>query len=381
MTRAGMTDLLALLSGQGHAQAFDGQAWRSLLDVTREENVLPLAAHRLAGSSVRFTPEQSAELAPIQRKAHFSSFIWVETLRNVLAAFHAAGLAVIPLKGPVLAERLYGDPALRSYADLDLLVQIPDLAAAEQALTAIGFVPTASADDYHQPWARNSIHLELHHHVDHPLAFDFDLKQAWDRAEPSQYAEIPIQLFAPQDELAYLCLHAVRHRFDRLCLLVDLGFAFRKLSLQQSGEAASHSTTMRHVIALSWMMAAKLDPDIPVLPQGFTTSNEYTRLSQLADRVWQEHMNAPAAKLDWAAQHRFLLEIESPGRSRMVRRWRHLRILATRVIDADLEFAARLHLRRRWQAWLLRPIRLLTQAVRPKASTANVEDIGAPGGN
>ncbi|MEM6645465.1 MAG: nucleotidyltransferase family protein, partial [Bacteroidota bacterium] len=42
-------------------------------------------------------------------------------LRRVLAAFAEHGLAVMPIKGPLLSEKLYGDPTFRPSADLDIL--------------------------------------------------------------------------------------------------------------------------------------------------------------------------------------------------------------------------------------------------------------------
>ena len=371
MTRPGMAPLLAVLRDQPSAlsfnSSFDNSSWQALLCAAGEENVLPLAAHRLLASHADLTPAQRDQLTDIQRKAHFSSFIFTETLKNVLAAFHRAHLPVIPLKGPVLAERLYGNPALRAYGDLDLLVRRRDLAQAEALLTGLAFHSGGQADDYHRLWLRNSVHLELHHNVDHPLAFDFDIDRAWHRAVQSQFSGIPIQLLAPADELVYLCLHAVRHRFDRLCLHVDLRLAFRSLPLPPPGQ--STPAVVRNTLALGWLMAARLDPDLPAIDPALIASAEWSRLGRLADQLWQEHLCAPAEKLDWSAQHRFLLEVESPGRHRLVRRWRLLRILATRVIDADLEFAARFHLHRRWQAYLLRPIRLLAKkSAAPSAS-------------
>lgn len=371
MTRPGITPLLAVLRDQPSALSFNissgSSSLQALLQAASEENVLPLVAHCLLASHIDLTQQLLDQLTDIQRKAHFSAFVFTETLKNVLAAFHRAQLPVIPLKGPALAERLYGDPALRAYGDLDLLVRSCDLAQAEALLTGLGFHPGSEADGYHRLWLRNSVHLELHHNVDHPLAFDYDIHRAWRSAIQSQFAGIPIQILAPADELVYLCLHAVRHRFDRLCLLVDLGLAFRSLPLPQPTQ--SMPAVLRNTLALGWLMAAKLDPDLPAIDPALAAPTEWSRLGGLADQLWQEHLSAPAEKLDWSAQHRFLLEVESPGRHRLIRRWRLLRILATRVIDADLEFAARFHLHRRWQAYLLRPIRLLAKkSAAPSAS-------------
>ena len=43
-------------------------------------------------------------------------------LRQILRAFNAAGLSVIPLKGACLAEMIYGNIALRPMVDVDLLL-------------------------------------------------------------------------------------------------------------------------------------------------------------------------------------------------------------------------------------------------------------------
>ena len=48
---------------------------------------------------------------------------------------------MISLKGPSLAERLYGNAALRTRYDLDFLVREPDLGRAEQILQEMGFAP------------------------------------------------------------------------------------------------------------------------------------------------------------------------------------------------------------------------------------------------
>ena len=57
------------------------------------------------------------------------------TLR-IAAALEAAGIANVPLKGPLLARALHGDTAMRSSRDIDLLVARADLGASVEALAA-----------------------------------------------------------------------------------------------------------------------------------------------------------------------------------------------------------------------------------------------------
>jgi hypothetical protein len=359
--------LLEILRGQLRRQNFDGAEFVALLDVAEQENILSYTADRLRLLEIDWTQEQGRRLREIRRETQLSSFVWTETLKSLLSAFDRAALPVISLKGPCLADRLYGDAALRTCYDLDLLVRKSDLAAAENLLTNLGFCPNGYPDDYHRAWSRRGINVELHHNVENPFAFKFDLAAAWARANHSTFQGAPVWLLAPADELLYLCLHGVRHRFERLCLILDLVLAFRVLRTASAAERERHDRDFDNVLALGWMMAKRLDPQTPEAVS--VSSGDYPRLEKIADQLWQERMLEPAAILDWAAQHRFYLELETPGWSRFMRRWRHTQILLTRLIDDDFVFAKRFNLNRNWQVRLLRPIRLLVKSFHTSSRT------------
>jgi hypothetical protein len=231
----------------------------------------------------------------------------------------------------------------------------------------LGFRPNGYPDDYHRAWSRRGINLELHHNVENPVAFNFDVDAAWKRANRSAFDGVPVWLLAPADELSYLCLHGVRHRFDRLCLVLDLVRAFRILPVAFAAESERPDPYFDNILSLGWQMAAHLDPKTPA--PAFLRPAEFSRIQKVADQLWQEHLLEPAETLDWAAQHRFYLQLEPPGLSRFLRRWRHTQILFTRLIEADFAFARRFHMSRNWQVRLLRPIRLLVKSLRPSSRT------------
>jgi hypothetical protein len=361
-----MQSLLDLVHGRLQHN-IDGAEWTSLLIVAEEENLLFWATERLRSFDEQHTPEQKQRLNEIRREAQVSTFVWTETLKGVLAAFHRADLPIVSLKGPCLAERLYGDAALRTCYDLDLLVRQTDLARTERLLTDIGFLPDGDADDYHRRWRRNAVILEVHHSLDNPQAFDFDMEGIWARTLLTQFQGVPIRLLGPSDEMLYLCFHAARHRFERLCLIFDLVLAFRHSLGAVAGKLERWNPKFDNIHALGWMMAARLDPQIPEAV--YIRPRDRRRLEQLSNRLWQELMLEPARALDWAAQHRFYLELENPGWSRFLRRGRHLRILLARLIDADFAFARRFNLHRNWQVRLLRPIRILMKHLHASSRT------------
>ena len=353
--RPGMQSLLDLMRGELNQSCVTPEECMTILDLAEAENVLPWAASCLRAQTDHRTPEVDARLRAIDRDARISAFVWSETLRSTLVEFNRLGIPVISLKGPWLAQRLYGDSALRLYSDLDLLVRRADFVRAEELLSGLGFLPAAHRDDYARTWTRGGITLELHDDVENPLAFNFGIEGAWDRAQPAEFEGVPALLLAPSDELGFLCLHGVRHRFERLSHVLDLVFAFRRLDRPQSTTPCQ----AERMLALGCMMAARLDPQLAEVEARYTAVPDRTSLEKTAKRLWQQHMQQPAPMLNWRTKHVFLLSIERHGWDRLRAAVRHLRILSTRLITDDFAFAAHFHLYRNWQVRMLRPLRLL----------------------
>lgn len=367
--RPGMTLLLRLLRGEAGPDVPEPE-WMTVLDLADQENILPWTASRLRARIAPHPSPLGIRLDRIQRNARLSAFLWNATLKSTLAEFHRQSIPVISLKGPWLIQRLSGDASLKLYSDLDLLVRPDDIARSEELLTAIGFRPKRRRDDYHRPWLRDNLRVELHHDVENPLAFDFDIEAAWRRAVPAQFEGVPAQLLAPSDELLFLCLHGARHRFERLSHVLDLVLAFHHFGPPAVEMLRSTSASAR-VLALGALMASRLDPTIAPEVAAISAA-EHKSIDELAHSLWQERMRVPSPAVDWRLQHQFFLNLETRGPQRLLARIRHLRILLTRLIEADFIFAERFHLHRRWHVWLLRPIRLLLSlaersAVDPRA--------------
>jgi len=357
--RPGMRFLLDVLRGETCSDQLSVAEWTSLLLLAEQENVLPWTSACLRSKSGRLDPILEKALDAIDLDARISAFYWAATLRGILSNFHCRQIPVISLKGPWLAERLYGNASLRVCRDLDLLVRRKDVVAAERLLTAIGFTPAGHPQDYERPWIREDVRVELHHDVENPRAFDFGIESAWGRSQLSSFQGIPARLLAPADELLFLCLHGVRHRFERLSHIVDLGLAFHHLAPRCATFRWHHNSESASVLVLGAIMATRLDPSIAISPEIYDWPRDRNHLERIAGSIWQERILKAADAVSWSAKHKFYLEIEASPRKRFLRRFRHFRILLSRLIDADFTFAAKLHLYRAWQVRLLRPIRLL----------------------
>jgi hypothetical protein len=356
-----MQRLLELLRGTTVDSSLDKTEWDWVLTLAEEEHILPWVAHLSLGQGAG-DKELSDRLNAIQRDAIIAALYWSSELKEILQTFEQHKIVAVPLKGPFLAERLYGDAALRMSYDLDILVSTRDLTRAEVVLREIGFIP-GIPDDYHRQWCRRRTTVELHHDVENPLAFNFETACLLRRIEPGLFQGQHCWQLAPRDELLFLCLHGVRHRFDRLSLILDLCLAFEKQSHPEMHLSQAEGAELNSLFILGVAMARRLQPSVCTTLVPAPSQELVTHLESLADRLWNGLLTQPSEPLDWRALHSFYVEMELPKR-RLGRRLRHFRILLERVIQPDYEFAARFGWHRVWQVRLLRPLRLLRDALR-----------------
>ncbi len=153
-------------------------------------------------------------------------------LFRLLDLFAAQDIPTLVVKGPVLAMQAYGDPTMRSYSDLDLLVRQVDVRRATEALQAIGYQAVVSfrAIDagkipgqylFSKPDA--NLLVELHN--------DFTLRYFPRRLPLAKFFERHVFVgldgheapaLALEDELIYICVHGATHFWGRLSWIADV---------------------------------------------------------------------------------------------------------------------------------------------------------------
>ncbi|HMK91510.1 MAG TPA: nucleotidyltransferase family protein [Thermoleophilia bacterium] len=106
------------------------------------------ALHRLTGVLHRRLVTACAETVPQAAMARLSdeagviarrSLLMTAQLLSVLRELDEVGVRAVPFKGPVLSQQAYGDPGLRTFWDLDLLLSTDDVLRARDVLAAAGF--------------------------------------------------------------------------------------------------------------------------------------------------------------------------------------------------------------------------------------------------
>jgi hypothetical protein len=135
------------------------------------------------------------------------------------------------LKGPMLSQKIYGNPGLRHCRDLDLQVRAEDISAAVRLLSSEQWEPTGSARKWEQSqvyrWLaerrlrhfefvhqRKRLRLELHWRIE--PAHTPKLDDLWWARWGSDAATISAA------EALHLCLHGASHAWTRLKWIGDL---------------------------------------------------------------------------------------------------------------------------------------------------------------
>ncbi len=138
----------------------------------------------------------------------------------------ASGIRSAPLKGPWLAEAIYGDPGRRLAGDVDVLVDATDLSASVAAVEALGYT---APEDPRGADGLPELHFALVHAEERLPAVELHWRIHWyerrfaaARLLPPAGAA-PGRRPAPADELISLLLFYARDGFLDLRLAADIG--------------------------------------------------------------------------------------------------------------------------------------------------------------
>lgn len=207
-----------------------GSDWDRLIALAESHGLLPLLYATLKTSSDALPDAVFERLRNWFAGHALRALQMQQELRRLCGLFRAARIAVIPYKGPLLAEAVYGDLTLRSYVDLDLLVAPAQAQAALQLLLGQGYRPAwdlplqrlaglQQVDNHlllqhpRQPWS-----VEVHWQLFHPIyRLPFDLDAHW-----AALAEGGEGRLSAAETLVMLCAHGTKHQWAQLKWLVDI---------------------------------------------------------------------------------------------------------------------------------------------------------------
>ncbi|HEY2544904.1 MAG TPA: nucleotidyltransferase family protein [Candidatus Acidoferrum sp.] len=207
--------------------------WTALIAFAEDHGVLGLTAARLANYDENSIPLENQESLRSWRRAHtlFTMNLAVEMIR-LFDSFGAAGVEALVIKGPVLSARCYGDPGLRQYGDLDLIVRDKDILRSTELMIALGYEPSVPLTaiqakkipgEYVFRQSNSKLLVEFHTQRTfryHPRALPVEelfKTQALVNIDTHEIPALP-----PEDELVLICIHGAKHFWEQLSYIADV---------------------------------------------------------------------------------------------------------------------------------------------------------------
>jgi len=236
--------------------------WGRVSRFARLNNVAALVS--AAAERVDFdVPRSAAKALRVEEVACIATTIVLDhALTRVLVACADRSVPAIVLKGPVLARTLYPVPALRPYADLDLVVRRETAREAGEIIRGLGFHDVeagawarhAGISPFHRGFIDRRRRTLIELHTD-PLQLGLDPRDEdgrWSRAVAAPGLGGPAEMLGDSDQLIHLSVHAHKHGFSRLIWLKDIDLLIRRPPHGISWSLVCESATKEGVSASVW---------------------------------------------------------------------------------------------------------------------------------
>lgn len=307
--------------------------WPYLADLASRHGLVPLLHRHIADFPAPPAPEAfredlDARVQEIARRNLSATRELIEIVRRL----EARGIPAIPFKGPLLALSVYGNLALREFADLDILARQSDVRAASQVLVEMGYRPECGLSELDEanhfsteceidffstedPERQVEIHWALGRRY-HCLPVD--LQGLWERARTVSLGGTRVPDLAPEDLLLVLAAHGTKHCWERLGWICDVA------ELLRAREGLDWSTIFRsarasgggRALLLGLVLAANL-LGAPLPRRVESAARADPTVSRVATRIRRRLASGCAPSPGLLGRFRDHLEILGPTRDRL----------------------------------------------------------------
>jgi hypothetical protein len=207
--------------------------WASLIAFAEDHSILGLTAARLGNYDENAVSLENRESLRAWRRAYtlFTMNLTAEMFR-LFDGFAASGVEALVIKGPILSARCYGDPGLRQYGDLDLIVRNKDIQRSTELMISLGYEPSvpltairAKKIPGEYVFRQSSTKLLVEFHTEltfryHPRTLP--LENLFQRQTRVNIDSHKVPALSPEDELMLICIHGAKHFWEQLSYIADV---------------------------------------------------------------------------------------------------------------------------------------------------------------
>jgi hypothetical protein len=303
--------------------------WPVFWEVSDDHGLLPLIQQRLQ-SFRSLIPTSTWNQLDYRMAAHIRRALRLtQLLHTVNDALAQAGICTLAYKGPALAERLYGDVAMRQFFDLDLFLAPIQVALASDVLKGIGLV--AHTEFRPAEWRellksgyeltfdgfgnRNLVEVKWRV-LPRFYAIDFATEEFFERAQIRIVSGKALLTMSDEDLFLVLCSHAGKHAWCKLSWISDIArlVSCANLDWQRLRERAA-ALGIQRILGISLYLAKELlNAEIPAALNGMFAEDAEIRV--LGAQVARNIVSDQALEPESVAYFRFMLAVRERPRDR-----------------------------------------------------------------
>lgn len=212
--------------------------WRPLLARAEAHGVLGLLAERLKELNSPTLADIRETLREWQRRQTVLALSLTAEMFRLLEHFAGLSIEVLLTKGPALSVRCYGEPGMRQYGDLDLIVRDKDMQSATEAMIALGYAPTVptsaiQAGKFPGEYAfhKSGTQLLVEFHTERTFRYyprPLPIDKLFERHAHVTIDDREIPTLSTEDELVLICVHGAKHFWARLMWIADVAALISK---------------------------------------------------------------------------------------------------------------------------------------------------------
>lgn len=213
--------------------------WDLFLVLVNHHRVYPLIYLKMKNIENKIIPSQVLRILHKKYKENtFKMLLLSAEMESISKIFTEKNIRLLFLKGPVIAEDIYGDISLRTSKDLDILIPTNDLSKADKLMLYHGYKREQSIVSfdkwrwmthhvtYYHP--QKEVQIEIHWRLHPAPGKEPSFDDLWKRKRVSTLTTYRVHFLGKEDLLTYLVSHGARHGWFRLRWLVDIDKIIRK---------------------------------------------------------------------------------------------------------------------------------------------------------
>ncbi|MBD3276644.1 MAG: hypothetical protein GF372_15115 [Candidatus Marinimicrobia bacterium] len=213
--------------------------WNRLISIAEFHGIKPIFYYNLKQYAADLVSE------PMKRKvdnyfqlAHLHSHFQLQESEKIVTRFQESSIDVLLLKGPTLAQRIYGDINLRKSNDIDIFISHEKIDTADQILSDMGYTQFSKIADLSSfgkrtflwiarqfPYKKNDglFNLDVHTAIMPPgYSSQRDFNTYFERSDRIQIGSKILPVLGIEDLLEVLSYHGNKNRWEKIKYFSDI---------------------------------------------------------------------------------------------------------------------------------------------------------------